>query len=109
LRRRSSIVAKSVELACTPIPCASLSGAENGIPRAVKFASESTNREQLNAAYDTEFTDTEPEEVMDSEQSELKEQIPNARPVHTPDKEQAETEVKSSVRESLAAPSAIRS
>jgi len=40
---------------------------------------------------------------MDSEQSELEEQIPNARPVHAPDKEQAETEAESSVRESLAA------
>ena len=40
---------------------------------------------------------------MDSEQSELEEQIPNARPVHAPHKEQAETEVKSSVRKSLVA------
>jgi len=68
--------------------------------RAVEFATKSTNREQLNAAYDT---DTEPNEVTDSEQSKLEEQIPNARPVHARDKEQAETEVKSSVRESLAA------
>jgi len=68
--------------------------------KVVESASQSTNSEQLNVAY---ATDTEPDEVMDSEQSELEEQIPNARPVHAPDKEQAETEVKSSVRESLAA------
>jgi len=36
-------------------------------------------------------TDSEPDEVMDSEQSELEEQIPCARPVHAPDKEPAET------------------
>jgi len=46
---------------------------------AVESASQSTNKEQLNAAYDT---DTEQDEVMDSEQSELEEQIPSARPVH---------------------------
>jgi len=67
---------------------------------AVEFAGKSTNKEQLNATYDT---DIEQDELMDSEQSELEEQIPNARPVHAPEKEQAETEVKSSVRESLAA------
>jgi len=67
---------------------------------AIEFASESTNKEQLNAACNT---DTEQDEVMDSEQSEVEEQIPSARPVHALDKEPAETEVKSSVRESLAA------
>jgi len=67
---------------------------------AVESASQSTNREQLNAAYDT---DTEQDEVMDSEQSELEEQIPSARPVHAPDEEPAETELRPSVRESLAA------
>jgi len=40
---------------------------------------------------------------MDSEQSELEEQIPSARPVHALDKEPAETEVRHSVRERLAA------
>jgi len=59
---------------------------------AVESASQSTNREQLNTAYDT---DSEPEEIMDSEQSELEEQIPSARPVHVPDKEPAETEAES--------------
>ena len=67
---------------------------------AVESASQSTNREQLNAAYDT---DTEQDEVMDSEQSKLEEQIPSARPVHALDKEPAETELRPSVRESLAA------
>jgi len=67
---------------------------------AVESASQSTNREQLNTAYDT---DSEPEKIMDSEHSELEEQIPSARPVHAPDKEPAETEAESSVRESLAA------
>ena len=56
---------------------------------AVESASQSTNSEQLNAVC---YTDTEPDEVMDSEQSELEEQIPSARPVHAPDKEPAETE-----------------
>jgi len=51
--------------------------------KAVEFANKSTNREQLNVAYDT---DTEPDEVMDSEQSELEEQIPNAKPVHVRDR-----------------------
>ena len=67
---------------------------------AVESASQSTNSEQLNAAC---YTDTEPDEVMDSEQSELKEQIPSARPVHAPDEEPAETEAEPSVNESLAA------
>jgi len=40
---------------------------------------------------------------MDSEQSELEEQIPNAKPVHVRDKEPAEADVKTSVRDSLAA------
>ena len=67
---------------------------------AVESASQSTNSEQLNAAC---YTDTEPNEVMDSEQSELEKQIPSARPVYAPDKEPAETEAEPSVRESLAA------
>ena len=44
--------------------------------KAVEFASKSTNSEQLDMAYDT---DTEQDEVMDSEQSELEEQILSAR------------------------------
>jgi len=40
---------------------------------------------------------------MDSEQSKLEEQIPSARPVHALDKEPAETGLRPSVRESLAA------
>ena len=34
---------------------------------------------------------------MDSEQSELEEQMPSARPVHVPDKENAETDVELSL------------
>jgi len=70
-----------------------------GHKRAIEFASESTNREQLNAACDID----EQDKVMDYDQSELEEQIPSARPVHALDKEPAETEVKPSVRESLTA------
>ena len=66
---------------------------------AVQSARQNINNEQLNAACNT---DTE-REVMNSEQSELEEQIPSARPVHALDKEPAETEVRPSVRESLAA------
>jgi len=66
---------------------------------AVESANQSTNSEQLNAAC---YTDTEPDEVMDSEQCELEEEIPSARPVHAPDKEPAETEAEPSVSESLA-------
>jgi len=40
---------------------------------------------------------------MDSEQSELEAQLLNMRPVCVPDKKPAETEVRSSVKESLAA------
>jgi len=68
--------------------------------RAVEIASERTNSEQLNVAYDT---DTEQDEVMDSVSSELDEQIQRARPVHAPDKEPAETDLKTSLRESFAA------
>jgi len=46
---------------------------------------------------------TEHDEAISSEQSELREQIPSARSVREPDKEQAETELEHSVRESLAA------
>ena len=73
---------------------------QRNMKKRLEFASKSANKEQLKVAYDT---DTEPDEVLDFEQSELEEQIPNARPIHVPDKEPAETEVRSSVRESLAA------
>jgi len=69
--------------------------------RAVKTASKSASSEQLNVVYSD--TDTEQDEVTESEQSELEEQTPSARPVHVPDKKQTETEVEPSVRESLAA------
>ena len=39
---------------------------------------------------------------MDTEQSELEEQIPSARPVYAPDKKPAETEAEPSVSESFA-------
>ena len=87
LRKESSVAAKSAGLASTLVPYASSSGtAKMGTPtpmglvaqllevrpkRAVESASQSTERKQLNVEYDT---DTEPVEVMDSEQSELEEQ-----------------------------------
>jgi len=43
------------------------------------------------------------EAISSFEHSDLREQIPRARPVREPDKEQAETEVEPSVRKSLAA------
>ena len=46
---------------------------------------------------------TEQNEAISSEQYELREQIPRARPVWEPNKEQAEMELEPSVRESLAA------
>ena len=46
-------------------------------------------------------SETGQDEVMDSEQSGLEEQMPSARPVHVPDKENTETDVEPSVKESL--------
>ena len=46
---------------------------------------------------------TSNERAIESEQSELKEQIPSVKPVHVPDKKQAATEVELSVRENLTA------
>jgi len=45
---------------------------------------------------------TEQDEAISSEHSELRERIRSARPVREPDKEQAETELEPSVRESIA-------
>ena len=84
LRSASSIVAESVGLASAPVPCASSSGTvEKGIRtpissveesdrtewdiKEIEFASESTNREQLNAACDTD----EQDKVMDYEQTDI--------------------------------------
>jgi len=67
---------------------------------AIESTSESTSSEQLDMVfYDA---DTEQDEAISSEQSELREQIPSARPVREPDKEQTETELEPSVRDSLA-------
>jgi len=68
--------------------------------RAVESASTRTSSEQLDVVYND--TDTEQDEFRVSEQSELEEQTLSARHVHVPDKEQTETEVEPSVRESLA-------
>jgi len=46
---------------------------------------------------------TEQDEAKSSELSDLREQIPSARPVREPDNEQAERKLEHSVRESLAA------
>jgi len=46
---------------------------------------------------------TEQDEATSYGQSELREQIPSTRPVRETDNEQAETELKHSARESLAA------
>ena len=46
---------------------------------------------------------TEQDEAISCEHFELREQIPNARPLRKPDNEQAETELEPSVRESLGA------
>ena len=81
-------------------PAARHEGAVECASQSTKRLRDSAQRRKCNATYDT---DTEPNEVMDSEQSELEEQIPIARPVHAPDKEPAETEAEPSVRESLAA------
>ena len=69
--------------------------------RAFESASKSTSSEQLDVEYDD--SDSEPDVVIDSEQSDLEEQIPSARPVHMSNQEPAEMEVEPSVRESLAA------
>ena len=95
------VLAESVGLTSAPVPM--LTGLVKALDRLQRDTKKQLNlptREQLNAAYDT---DTEQDEVMDSEQSELEEQIPSARPVHAPDEEPAETELRPSVRESLAA------
>ena len=63
--------------------------------------SESTSIEQLDMVFHDAVT--EQDEAISSEQSELREQIPRARPVREPDKEHAETELEPSVRESLTA------
>jgi len=68
---------------------------------AVESNSQSTSSEQLDMVVLDAVT--EQDEAISSEQSELREQIPSARPVREPDKEQAETELEPSVRESLAA------
>jgi len=65
--------------------------------RAFESASKSTSSEQL------DDSDSEPDVVIDSEQSDLEEQIPSARPVHMSNQEPADTEVEPSVRENLAA------
>ena len=62
--------------------------------------SESTSSEQLDMVFHDAVT--EQDEAISSEQSELREQIPSARPVREPDKEQTETELEPSVRDSLA-------
>jgi len=67
--------------------------------RAIESASKSTGNEQ----FDVVCQDTDTEQDRDSEQSDLEEQIPSARPVYVSDKEQAETNVELSVRESFAA------
>jgi len=69
--------------------------------RAFESASKSTSSEQLDVEYDA--SDSEPDVVIDSEQSDLEEQIPSARPVHMSNQEPAETEMEPSVRENLAA------
>jgi len=74
--------------------------------RAVEFASNSTNKKQLNAACDT---DTQQDEVMDSEKSELEEQMSNARPVHAPDKRESQDGGKIFGKGEPCRPSAIRS
>jgi len=58
--------------------------------------SESNSSEQLDMVFHDAVT-------KQDEQSEHREQIPSARPVREPDKEQAETELEPSVRESLVA------
>ena len=61
----------------------------------------STSSEQLDIVFHDAVT--EQDEAISSQHSELREQIPSARPVRELDKEQAETELEPSVRENLAA------
>jgi len=68
---------------------------------AIESDSDSTSSEQLDMVFDDDVTGQD--EVISSEQSELREQIPSAIPVLEPDKNQAETELEPSVRETLAA------
>jgi len=68
---------------------------------AIGSDSESTSCELLDMVFHDAVT--EQDEAISSEQYELREQTPSARPVRQPDKEQAETELEPSVRESLAA------
>ena len=68
---------------------------------AIESDSESISSEQLEMVFHDAVT--EQDGAISSEQSELRKQIPSARPVREPDKEQAETELEPSVRESLAA------
>ena len=49
-----------------------------------------------------QYAVTEQDEAISCEQFEFREQIPSARPVREPDKEQAKTELETSVMESLA-------
>lgn len=63
--------------------------------------SERTSSEQLDMVFHDAVT--EQDEASSCEQSEFREQIPSARPVLEPDKEQAKTELETSVMESLAA------
>jgi len=63
--------------------------------------SESTSSEQLVMVFHD--TVTEQDEAISCEQFEFREQIPSARPLREPDKEQAKTELETSVMESLAA------
>jgi len=62
--------------------------------------SESTSSEELDMVIHGAVT--EQDDAVSSEESEHREQILRARPVREPDKEQAETEIEPSVRESLA-------
>ena len=78
---------------------------------AIESDSESTSSEQMDMVFHDAVT--EQDEAISCEHFELREQIPSARPVREPDKEQAEirepdkeqaeTELEPSVRESLAA------
>jgi len=70
------------------------------VPLAVSYKgasesdSESTSSEELDMVLHDAVTDQD--EAISSEQSELREQIPSARPVREPDKEQAETKLEPS-------------
>ena len=62
--------------------------------------SDSTSSEQLAMVF--QYAVTEQDEAISCEQFEFREQMPSARPVREPDKEQAKTELETSVMESLA-------